>query len=206
MTERDFPNLKELSLSMCNLEILNVFRDVETLNSVMISSSKEDIIREFIRIMIAKKHMKHIHIKSPAKLLKFAMEQAEQELFKSQKLERPNKSLQIIFDGNNWDDNIILLNELHLTIFRLLNALEKSAMRDFILRVKITSKQKIIINKNNKDIEKWLGVLQDYKDKYLIHYEFTTKKSIETFIFTISNKMCKVNGYRYSWKMWSSSL
>eukprot|EP00488_Nonionellina_sp_1-RS-2012_P003846 TRINITY_DN8386_c0_g1_i1.p1 TRINITY_DN8386_c0_g1~~TRINITY_DN8386_c0_g1_i1.p1 ORF type:complete len:134 (+),score=25.94 TRINITY_DN8386_c0_g1_i1:79-480(+) len=118
--------------------------------------------------------MKHIHIKSPAKLLKFAMEQTEYLLFNSKDIARPNKSLQIIFDGNNWDNDTILLNELHLTIFRLINALEKSKMEDFILRIKITSKQKKI-NQENKEIKKWLTVLQNMKQNYLVHYQFSTK-------------------------------
>eukprot|EP01084_Bolivina_argentea_P022545 41898_1 len=142
-----FPNLKELSLSMCNLEVLQVFKKTNTLNSVMISSSKEDILLEFIKIMINKKYIKHIHIKSPAKMLKYAMEQTENMLFNTKFMYRPNKALQIIFDGNNWDNEQILLTQLNLTIFRLINALIASNIQDFILRVKITSKIKEINQK-----------------------------------------------------------
>merc|ERR1712154_54343 len=116
-------------------------------------------------------------------------EQTENVLFECKEIERPNKSLQVIFDGNNWDQDEINLNELHLTLFRLINALEKSKMIDFILRVKITSKQKI--NAENEQIKKWLNVLAMMEKNYLIHYQFSTKKTIDTFIFTISNKQCK---------------
>merc|ERR1712228_497395 len=207
-----FPKLKELSLSMCNSEILNVFKDVETLESVMISSSKEEIIREFVRIMINKEFVKHIHIKSPAKLLQFAMEQTESMLFSTMRTERPNQALCIIFDGNNWDreHKKLYSNEhendgLDFVIFRLMNALEKGKMNDFILRVKITSSSQII-TEQEEDVKRWIDKLERMKDSYLTHYEFSTKKKVSTFIFTISNLGCKINGYRYCWKMWSSSL
>lgn len=200
----NFPKLQELSLSMCQAKILDVFCGVESLNSVMISSSKEEIIRRFIAIMITQPNMRHIHIKSPAKLLKFAMEQTEIQLFETLHLERPPSALQIIFDGNNWPDGAILMHDLHHGLFRLINALEKSRMEDFILRVKITSKDDI--ETKCPDIKKWLDVLKEWEVDHLVHYEFSKKKDTYFFIFTISNVGCKVNGYRYSWKMWSSSL
>eukprot|EP01083_Nonionella_stella_P033817 92541_1 len=216
VSSKSFPKLKELSLSMCNLDILSIFKHVDTLNSVMISSSKEEIIKEFINIMISKRLMKHIHIKSPAKLLKFAMEQTEKMLFNTKHIKRCSPSLQIIFDGNNanWDSLCCTpLNELHLTMFRLINALEKSQIENHILRIKMsTAKRKEMhsnysMNEENNDIKKWLSILEAMKTEgYLIHHQFSTKKSIDTFIFTVSNRECKVNGFRYLWKMWSSSL
>ena len=96
------------------------------------------------------------------------------------------------------------MNELHHGLFRLINALEKSSMEDFILRVKITSKNDI--EKKCPDIGEWLEVLKQGEADHLVQHEFSMKKDTFFFIFTISNKGCKVNGYRYSWKMWSSSL
>ena len=90
-----FPKLQELSLSMCQSKILDVFCSVDSLNSVMISSSKEEIIRRFISIMIGQENMRHIHIKSPAKLLKFAMEETERQLFETLSLKRPPGALQV---------------------------------------------------------------------------------------------------------------
>jgi len=201
-----FPKLQELSLSMCGtLRILEVFKAEDSLNSVMISSSQKPIIERFINIMVSKENMRHIHIKSPAKLLKFAMERTECELFETLHLERPQKALQVILDGNNWGEGgNLMMNQLHHGLFRLINALEKSRMDDFILRVKITSKKDI--KTVCPDIKDWLGVLRGWERSHLVHHEFSCKKDTFFFIFTISNLGCRVNGYRYSWKMWSSSL
>merc|ERR1712087_471465 len=135
---------------------------------------------------------------------KFAMEVTEQALFENLGIERRTRSLQIIFDGNNWGTSVVKLNELKLTLFRLLSALDESRMSDFILRVKITSKERI--EEKHEDVREWLQHLRDKRNKYLVQWEFSTKKGVDTFIFTVSNKECRVNGYRYCWKMWSSSL
>eukprot|EP01084_Bolivina_argentea_P074624 135349_1 len=200
VNSKGLPKLEELVLYIHGFsQILHCFQNanVSKLKCVKISSDNKEMLSGVICWIFSKQHnLQRVQINIQSKYLKYVMElcanMLNDNLVKSMRIS--NKL--VIGFHSNWNDGIV--KYLEKMVVKLRDLLYGN---EFALTIRMENRRQY--NQIHGDdvwlnmVENWLNKLNGMNIKFNTIYEFKTVHCTDIFSFTISNKNCKIHGYRH---------